>query len=143
MGNWRKEAADDAILFIDEYKDAIVEQIMDNKEASDELNYDYDKGAAFIHESYIDKEYDLLDAAQLLKDLRDYKETDSGLWKGQEPEQAISTQAAFTYGNVVVVFIQDLIKEINEKVAEIEDWDGKEESGKLKEEVEKIVDMVA
>lgn len=115
-GNYRSNAVNDAKYFIDEFEDEIVSQILENGAASDDLYNDYGHGDAFIHETYVEKDYDLMEAAKLLTDLSDFEETDSGLWEGQEPRRAIATQAAFTYGQACTSFIQDLIKEINEKV---------------------------
>ena len=61
----------------------------------------------------MDKSYNLQEAAELLDELDEYKETDEGLWEGQEPRDAIATQAAYTYGAAVMSLFQALIKEIN------------------------------
>ncbi len=120
MANYREEADSDAHDTVDYFFDEVVEFLLDNAEASDDLLNDYPNGDAYHHESHTDKSYNLTDAAALLDELYDYEETDSGLWEGQAPRDAISTQAAFTYANAVYSLFQDLIKEINDS------WDEQE-----------------
>ena len=70
---------------------------------------------------------DLQEAAALLDELSKHEETDNGLWEGQEPREAIATQAAFTYGNAVYAEWTDLIKQINDDadgIAETFDEEG-------------------
>jgi len=106
----RSDAKDTVLEFIDD----ILESLVDNGEASDDLYNDYSNGDSYHHESHVDRDYDLLESAQILDELRDYEETDSGLWEGLEPRRAIAAQAAYTYGNAVYSMWSDLIKEINE-----------------------------
>jgi hypothetical protein len=49
----------------------------------------------------------------LIDQLSEHEETDSGLWEGQQPKEAIGTCAAFTYGNAVYSEWTDLIDELN------------------------------
>lgn len=130
--NYRQEAMDDAKYFIKEFKDTMVEMLVDNGEISDDIYNDYDDGDRFVHENYTDKWYSLLEAAQVLDQLSDFEETDSGLWEGQAPKDAISTQAAFTYSSAVVSFIVDKIKELNSKWETVEN--------KTAEEASKLID---
>jgi hypothetical protein len=55
----------------------------------------------------------LLEAADLLAELGQYEEDDSGLWEGLSPREAVSAQAAYTYGNAVYSLWQERIEEIN------------------------------
>lgn len=116
--NYRKEASDDAANMADNFLDEIVEQIQDKGRASDDINNDYDGGDSYHHETHIDKSYHLIEAAHLLDQLSDFEETDSGLWESLDPREAVSAMAAYTYGNAVYSYWTDLIKEINEKVAD-------------------------
>lgn len=120
----REAAADCVRNFIDE----IVEQILDDNlysaslgEASDNLLDDrkYSGGDSYHHETHVDKSYRLLDAAELLDQLDDHEETDNGLWEGQSPREAISIQAAYTFGNAVMHYWQELIEEINTEAGQI------------------------
>lgn len=118
--NYFTNARDDAAETADEFIDQIVEQIADKGEASDDLHNDYPNGDSWHHETHVDKEYDLEDAAAVLKELREHKETDKGLWEGLEPEQAISAQAAYTYGAAVLSNWRDLIKKINQAYSDVQ-----------------------
>lgn len=114
-----RDAAEDGVSTVEEYMDEIVEKIMEDGEASDDLMNDYGHGDSYHHESHVDRSYNLLEAAQILDALSSYEETDSGLWEGQEPRDAISTLAAYTYGNAVYAEWQELVRKINESVAEL------------------------
>ena len=136
--NYRNEASDDAADFCENFIDQIVEQIVENGKASDDYNNDYSDGDSYFNESYVDRSYNLKEAAELLDDLDDHEETDSGLWEGQEPRDAISTQAAFTYGNAVASYIHDLIEEINDAIEELQN-DLEPDDVLTTEQVEKVV----
>jgi hypothetical protein len=107
------ECESDAKEMVNHFMEQIVEQLIETGEASSDYNNDYLRGDEYHHESHVDKEYDLTEAAQILDDLSDHEETDSGLWEGLEPRKAISCQAAFTYGNAVSAAWNDLIETIN------------------------------
>jgi hypothetical protein len=110
---YRAEAQNDARATAENFFDEIVEQLLDKGEASDDLNNDYPNGDAYHHERHVDRSYSLQEAAALLDELDQYEETDSGRREGQGPREAISTQAAFTYGAAVWSMWSDLITEIN------------------------------
>ena len=57
--------------------------------------------------------------------MRDDEETDSGLWQGLPPRDAIRAQAAYTYGNAVLREWRDLIDDINGQAADIIDSHGR------------------
>lgn len=106
-------AQSDASDTVDDFRDEIEEQLVEKGEASQDLRNDYSGGDAYHHENHIDAAYTLQEAAELLDDLHQYEETDEGLWQGQPPVDAISTQAAFTYGHAVNDLWMDLIDTIN------------------------------
>ena len=81
MSNYIANAASDAAETVLNYEDEILEQLLDAGEASDDLLNDYPNGDAWHHESHVDRDYNLQEAALLLGELRDYEETDSGLWQ--------------------------------------------------------------
>lgn len=112
--NYRQEAISDARDMADYFADTIVEALMDDGQASDDVYNDYSNGDAYHHETHVDKWYNLHDAAQCLDELSDFEETDEGLWDGLAPRDAIGAQAAYTYGNAVLSFFADLIREIND-----------------------------
>lgn len=112
--NWARDAEDDARHTVDEFEDEIVEQLVRDGEASDDLGNDYSGGDRYHHETHVDKEYSLMEAAEVLDQLSEHEETDSGLWEGLPPRDAVSAQAAYTYGNAVYEEWRELIRTINE-----------------------------
>ena len=108
--NYLREAADDAADTVRNFADEILEQLLDDGKASDDLLNDYPNGDAWHHESHVDKWYSMIDAATLIDQLDEFEETDSGLWEGQSFKEAIGTCAAFTYGNAVMSEWHDLIE---------------------------------
>lgn len=138
--DYRKSAQDDAYNMAEYFAEQIAEQIAESGKASDDINNDYPHGDSYHHENNVDHYYDLQEAAELLDQLSDYEETDSGLWEGQEPRKAIATQAAFTYGQAVWEMWSDVIKEINE-AADADNWsnDGKAKAGAIQKKVESFI----
>jgi hypothetical protein len=116
-----QDAENDARDTAENFLDVIIEQLLADGKASNDLNNDYPDGDAWHHEQHVDKSYTLTEAAELLDELSDYEETDWGLWQGQDPREAISTQAAYTYGNAVYSLWHDLIEEINSD-DDVERW---------------------
>ena len=117
--NYLREAADDAADTVRNFADEILEQLLDDGEASDDLLNDYPNGDAWHHECHVDKDYSLIDSATLIDQLRDFEENDSGLWEGLEPRRAIAAQAAYTYGNAVYSEWRELIEKINSEASGI------------------------
>lgn len=111
--NYLDDAKSDAQETCNNFIDKIVEFYNDNGTVSDDLLNDYPAGDSYHHENHIDKYYDLIDAADLLNQLSGYNETDKGLWEGLEPEKAICSQAAYTYGNTVYHLFTEIIEQIN------------------------------
>lgn len=111
--NYRAEASSDADEMVRNFQETIVQMLLDDGEASDDINNDYSNGDAYHHETHVDRAYRLLEAAELLDQLDDYEEDDPGLWDGQDPRDAIATQAAYTYGNAVASMWSDRIRNIN------------------------------
>lgn len=126
-----KMARDDARDTVENFINEIVEQLFDSGEASDDLNNDYPDGDSWHNENHVDKSYTLLEAANLLNQLSSVEEDDDGLWEGQSPHDAISTQAAYTYGNAVYSEWSDFIREINDGVGDRADALRRERDGKL------------
>lgn len=114
---YRDQVDEDAKELVTEYfMDEIITQLIDEGEASDDINNDYDGGDSTFHETIVDKWYSPEDGIKLLDDLSEHEETDSGLWegRGRNYEDIISTKAAYTYGNAVYSKWHDIIEEINE-----------------------------
>jgi hypothetical protein len=124
MSDYRSDATNDARETVSEFKDTILEQLEESGEASKDLYNDYPSGDRWHRESHVDKWYDLTDAAELISELSEHEETDSGLWEGQQPKDAIGTCAAFTYGNAVLSEWSDLIDDLNSEAETIiDDYD--------------------
>jgi hypothetical protein len=137
--NYSKNAEDDARETVEYFMDEIVEMLVDGGEASDDLSSDYSD--SYHHETHTDRSYSLLEAAQLLDELSNDEETDSGLWEGQEPREAVITQAAYTYGNAVMSKWNDFIKKINDEVPQVLDDMRTERDSKIEEFKERLSEM--
>lgn len=119
--SYTEQAKSDARDMVDRFRVEIIDYLIDRGEASDDLFKDYDD--SYHHERHVDKYYDLTEAAEMLDELSGHTETDSGLWQGLEPKEAIGAQAAYTYGNAVLAEWRDLIAEINDDFeTEVDDW---------------------
>ncbi len=143
MGSWletvRAEAADGVNRSLDE----IVEALLDSGKADfhDVIPLDYfDDGAG----AYCD----LSEAAEILDELSDYEETDSGLWSGLPPREAVCAQAGWTCRNAAQCLAEELLKRIN-KDEEIKTLlkDGREDeldddrlAGLVRARVEEIIE---
>ena len=78
-----------------------------------------------FHESITDRAYSLSDAAFIIENSNEV-ENDSGLWEGQEPREALSTQAAFTFHNDVWFECEKIYNELKEQYEE--EWESVSES---------------
>jgi hypothetical protein len=137
------EVVTDAKDMVRYFSDEIVEQIMDSDEASTDLLNDYPHADEYHHQTHVDKDYLLAEAVELLEQLDQYEETDSGLWEGLPPKKVISAMAAYTYGNAVYWKWNELIKEINEQASEvIEQFEGADPEGVEEQKRAKLVEVV-
>lgn len=107
MREAKQQAREAAIFFYEKIVDALLSS---EKVSIDMGEYD----SSYHHETHIDQAYTLHEAADVLDELHKYEETDSGLWYGQDPQTAISTMAAYTYGNAVASMWCELANEIND-----------------------------
>jgi hypothetical protein len=114
--NYPAKAEEDARDAVAYFLDDIVKEIIEKENEIGTSILDWSE--TYHHESHVDKSYSLLEAATLLDQLDDFEETDSGLWEGQSPRDAIATQAAFTYGNAVAAEFTELMEKINETVSD-------------------------
>jgi len=118
--DYAASAREDAKETVLEFIDDIVEQLNEVDDVSDDLYNDYPDGDSWHNECHVDKAYSLQEAADLLQQLSDHEEDDYGLWAGLKPVQAISCQAAYTYGNAVYSTWRELIKLINDEYSALE-----------------------
>lgn len=112
--NYEQDARDDARCFLSERVGEIVDQIETHSTPQCDP-YDFSGGDRALNE-ITDEWYSLLEAATLLDELSDYEETDSGLWEGMDPRDAIRAMATYTYLNAVSHFIADTLEEIRDNV---------------------------
>jgi len=117
--DFNHDAYNDAFAMMDNFIDEIVAQAREGTVSTD-FNNDYRDGDEYHHLTHVDKSYNLTEAAAILDQLVLDEETDNGLWQGLAPRDAISTQAAFTYGNAVASRWQSEIGEINALLEELD-----------------------
>ncbi len=92
----RNEVLNDSVDFLKYQEDELelLEAIIEDKE------WDYneiDSLDEYWHSEIVDRAYTLSDAAVVIENCEN-EETDSGLWETQQPEDAIKTKAAYSYG---------------------------------------------
>lgn len=106
MVNYEIEVDKEAADFIEETMDEFLEA-MENDE-----NYfiDGDVDDRFF-ECVTDRSYSLTDAAFVIENSNNV-ESDSGLWDGQDPAEALETQAAFTFSNDVRSQVEDIYEDV-------------------------------
>lgn len=146
FANYREYIDNEARSFVDEYEDELLDEIKDGNTDVYEFVNDYR-----VHE-WVDNDFiyvDLTDSAEILEQ-SDNVEIDSGLWEGQEPVEAIKTQAFFTYRNdlsdkVMSIFesvLQDKLDELEERLEELrEELKSEQDENNLEEignEINKI-----
>jgi hypothetical protein len=107
--DYKKNAERDAWDAVDEHIDDIIDDL-ESGDAEKDPSWLYDHA----HESWNQAEYSLAEAAELLDQLADHEETDEGMWQGQSPRVAISTQASFTYRNACVHEYGEIIETVND-----------------------------
>ena len=133
-----EEAQGDAADTVENFIDEIVEAIDRHGKADDDLMNGYCGGDSYHHENHTDKSYDLAESVQVLSDLSDFEETDRGLWEGREPKDAIEAQAAYTYGNGVYHYFQQLIEKINDAFDLLDLDDMEQEAEERRDRLEEL-----
>lgn len=118
--NIRAEVREDARDTAENFLDEMCAMWRDDRELSTDLNNDYSGGDSYHHETHTDKSYSLTEAAAVLDELSDHEETDSGLWEGLSPREAISAQAAYTYGNAVYGMWRELVEKLQDQLEEVQ-----------------------
>jgi len=117
MVRYDAEVRTEAVDFIDEMLDEFIEAMQNESD----YFFEGDVEDRFF-ENVGDRSYTLTDAAFVIEN-SDNVETDSGLWEGQEPAEALETQAAFTFSNDVRSEVEEIYEsvksEYDEKYSEI------------------------
>jgi hypothetical protein len=106
MVRYDSEVHKEAVDFIEEFMDDVVEALKNDE------NYllDGDLNDTFF-EMITDRSYTLSDAAFVI-DNSNNVETDSGLWEGKDPQDAVEIQAAFTYSNDVHSEVEEIYEDL-------------------------------
>lgn len=146
FANYKEYIDNEARSFVDEYEDDLLDEIRNGYTDVYEFVNDYR-----VHE-WVDNDFiyvDLIDSAEILEQ-SDNVETDFGLWEGQEPVEAIKTQAFFTYRNdlsdkVISIFksiLQDKLDEFEKHLENLrEELKNEQSENNLKEIGNKIDDI--
>lgn len=131
MKTYYEEIKEETKDFIDNYKEELEEIIKENKEETKDYIFDeaiYQKWDLTdkIHEwldsawyGFLRRDFaedcktELSSAVKILEESEE-KETDSGLWEGEDPEKAIQTQAFFTTRQDLHFEIEKQIKNLIE-----------------------------
>lgn len=108
FSNYSEYVESEAKAFVDEYEEDLMSRIKDGDTDIHEFVYDYR-----LHE-WVDNDFiyvDLIDSAEILEQ-SDNVETDWGLWEGKDPQEAVKTQAFFTYRNDLGYAVMDKIESL-------------------------------
>lgn len=146
FANYKEYVDNEARSFVDEYEDELLDEIKNGNTDIYEFVNDYR-----VHE-WVDNDFiyvDLTDSAEILEQ-SDNVETDFGLWEGQEPIEAIKTQAFFTYKNdlsdkVISIFesvLQDKLNELEERLEKLREELKNEKDENILKEINKIEEFV-
>jgi hypothetical protein len=106
MVDYSDEVRKEAVDFIEEVMDDVIESLKNGEE----YLLDGDLNDRFF-ECVTDRSYTLSDAAFVI-DNSNNVETDSGLWEGKDPQDAIETQAAFTFSNDVNSDVEEIYEDL-------------------------------
>jgi len=113
--NYKRDVLEDAVDFLEAHEEEIKDTIVDG------MDFDHNDINCLdedFHQEIVDRDYTPGDAVLILKHCEN-EETDSGIWEGQQPEDAIRTKAAFCYGNDVWFQCVNIYENICEKYNEI------------------------
>ena len=100
---------------------------MTEKQAMTFLN-DYPGGDSWHNENHTDKSYNLSEAAALLEELRDYEETDEGLWQGASHGKRLAPKRPTPMPMRSMALFRELIEKVNDEYGDLADELGEWES---------------
>lgn len=136
--NYFKKLEGDAKDFLDYYFDDFLDDIKGGY--GNDYHGMIDGNDGKLHD-HIDQELDLNEASDILDQCIN-EETDSGMWNGLPPREAISSQAFWSYKNDILY--HEIPKQMKEKLEDILDEKGgkleglEQEYDELKEELTNI-----
>lgn len=129
MSNYDKLIKEEAVDFLKDHRDMIVQALLDGSDFDYNEIYDLDRA---WHESIRDRSYNTNDARWILENCEN-EEGDNGLWEGQDYDQATQTKAAYSFSNDVWFsakeIYEDLKSEYEQALEEKEDEDSEDEDG--------------
>lgn len=129
----KSEARGAIETFIDEIVDQLIDQ--DGDAPADLREYDED------YTNSLNTSYNLREAADVLHDLSEFEETDSGMWEGEDdPQQAVIIQASLTYQNAVNSYFNSDMEDVNSEVGPVA-LEMAEERASLERQIESFEDM--
>lgn len=110
------EAARKAVEhFLDELVEDVVESQGVRTAMSVEVSYWDDQ---YIYNHFVDRNWTLRDAVDLVEELAFHVETNSDLWDGQDPSEALKIQAAHTFANAAESEFKDKMGDVNVAVTD-------------------------
>lgn len=113
MEYWKEDFGKIINENIGQTEDEIFEEIYQEFDLNDKIHEFLDNGwFSFLREEPFEQFNSELTSCAFILDESDEVETDSGLWSGQEPKQAIQTQAFFTVRNDLYFRIEEKVKEL-------------------------------
>lgn len=127
---WMDRASEEAKDMMKYFMDDIVEIMLENIALDLRHNRLDAKMDQHLTENYNYKSFTLKESCDILEELSDYEETDSGAFmKKNDMKKSLQSCAVYTYQNGVKYQIGQLVEEINEdfaiqEMAETENEDG-------------------
>ena len=85
-------------------------------------SYDDNGSISNFVESSLTWQQSLTDSDNIINELSDYEETDSGLWEGLQPEEAITAKAFWTYKRALIGEAVEALEEfedLNDEAPEV------------------------
>lgn len=138
FSNYQERLNNDAEDFINNYIDEIIEEVKEgNFDLHDFCFYD---GKLDEH---VDEYLDLQEAVDIIENCNN-EESDSGLWEGQQPEEALKTKAMFSYRLDVYEEVAEVLSDkLEEYASDLEDQVNGLEADKkvLEEELEDLEEL--
>lgn len=114
--NYHEKVRSDTGDFVNEYFDDFLQSVKDGEKAD---FHDYIDGDNKLHE-HIDQYLDLREAVDILEQCEN-EETDSGLWEGLPPKEAVTAMAFWSFKADVYKEIKSMFEEkLNDELVELE-----------------------
>jgi hypothetical protein len=146
--NYREKAEEEAKDMLRYHRDEVAEALSSAHTDTGVHRLVEQATDRYLWESVTDRAYSLREAADVIEELFSVREMDSGLWDGQEPFDAISTMAAYTFRNAVASEARDLVDRLVEAADQLredheaEHEDDEHDVGPSEEDYRKLVDRV-